>query len=150
MEILWSIPMEYEVVEVLPTSVLKLAGIRSGRRTLYVRTQKYGLVPVNFKKLRLRQLSLDPRCCVCGLTGTELILHRDSDGLFALKLYAITDQQELIEMTIDHWRPTSMGGKDRMANLLTMCSDCNQLKADGIFHSVQELREILKHVSLRP
>lgn len=149
MEILWSIPMEYEVVEVLPNSILKLAGIKSGRRILYLRTQKYGLVPINFKKLRLRQLCLDPRCCVCGSLGTELILHRDHEGRFALKLYAVRDQ-ELVEMTVDHWHPTSMGGRDRMSNLLTMCSDCNQLKADGIFHSVEELREILKHVSLRP
>lgn len=36
------------------------------------------------------------------------------------------------ELTIDHFRPASKGGKNSLANLVPACGSCNQRKADKL------------------
>lgn len=35
------------------------------------------------------------------------------------------------DLTIDHKKPLGRGGKNTMANMVTACESCNQVKADG-------------------
>lgn len=44
-------------------------------------------------------------------------------------------------MTVDHIRPFSQGGGERMSNLQLLCGHCNSLKGDG---TMAQLRTALK------
>lgn len=56
-------------------------------------------------------------------TKRELVHERDGDR--CLRCGATES------LTLDHVRPRSKGGSDRVANLQTLCQPCNNWKADN-------------------
>jgi hypothetical protein len=79
------------------------------------------------------------RVCVrCGKVGTIFLLQayriapylKQSEGMEKphFNLYHIDDAGHFHLMTQDHIHPRSKGGPDTLANLQTMCSDCNNQK----------------------
>ncbi len=80
----------------------------------------------------------DTTCVGCGLIGTHMVLQQklklnpDENNTRAhFNLYAIKDG-EWILFTKDHIFPKSKGGGNTLQNYVTMCYDCNQLKADQL------------------
>lgn len=53
----------------------------------------------------------------------------DRPTIWHLNLYALKDNKEVL-MTQDHIIPKSRGGSNRLSNLQTMCSKCNQKKGN--------------------
>jgi len=49
---------------------------------------------------------------------------------FACAFCGITETDAGGELTVDHFRPTTKGGDDRLENLLYCCQRCNQYKLD--------------------
>lgn len=70
-------------------------------------------------------------CCVsCGLQGSKFLLQQSPcDKSPHFNLYA-EENGELVLMTKDHVLPRSKGGKNNHDNYVTMCSVCNNLKAN--------------------
>ncbi len=71
------------------------------------------------------------KCIRCGIEGKYFYKERHRVDIgYHFNLYAINDKNEEILMTKDHIIPKSKGGKDRLDNFQTMCSICNEDKAD--------------------
>jgi 5-methylcytosine-specific restriction endonuclease McrA len=70
-------------------------------------------------------------CCVsCGLQGSKFLLQQNPcDESPHFNLYG-EENGELVLMTKDHILPKSKGGKNNHDNYVTMCTICNNLKAD--------------------
>lgn len=70
-------------------------------------------------------------CHGCGLEAAYFAKERDKalppDAPWHLNLYGIVMGKEVL-FTKDHIIPVSKGGKDKIVNLQTMCSTCNQEK----------------------
>lgn len=73
------------------------------------------------------------QCINCGIEGTIFVLETQNETTKPhLNLYAITPQNKHVLMTKDHHHPRSKGGTDTMENFNTMCSPCNNRKADTL------------------
>lgn len=71
------------------------------------------------------------KCVCCGLLGDRFVLQtqskiNDLDQLH-FNLYGI-ENDEYVLMTIDHRIPVSIGGKNNLSNIETMCNNCNWIK----------------------
>lgn len=92
------------------------------------------------------------RCVVCGLEGTKMILDLNpGDQSPHFNLYGEKDGR-LVLMTKDHIVPKSRGGPDALGNYQTMCSCCNNLKAnyDLTPQQVAELRMLFDNEDKLP
>lgn len=70
------------------------------------------------------------QCVSCGLRGSKFLLQQNPcDQSPHFNLYG-EENGELILMTKDHILPRSKGGKNNHDNYVTMCTICNNLKAD--------------------
>lgn len=73
------------------------------------------------------------RCVKCGIVGALFLLQIGAgDKRPHFNLYAISSNNRLILMTRDHIVPRSLGGANRLWNLQTMCTRCNNKKGDKI------------------
>lgn len=70
-------------------------------------------------------------CANCKLKGTFFALERDINNnmkdIYCFNLYGIKKGKEVI-FTIDHIKPKSKGGINKLENYQTMCYDCNTKK----------------------
>lgn len=86
---------------------------------------------------RLKCLIRSPKCVGCGLEGVMWMLQSHgplnpkNESRPHLNLYADTRGGWRL-MTQDHIFPKSKGGSNELVNLQTMCSACNQAKADKV------------------
>jgi hypothetical protein len=86
-------------------------------------------VKLNSKRLYVFKESLV--CYNCGIEGRFFVKEKNENDIsFHLNLYAIDDDGNEILMTKDHVIPKSRGGSNKLKNLKTMCSKCNQEKGD--------------------
>lgn len=84
-------------------------------------------------------------CVCCGKTITDVILvpHPQIPQSHKLKFVHVDGVTgEIVEFTVDHILPKSMGGAYNMHNLQTMCSDCNCAKSDDM--SEDEIKTVLR------
>ncbi len=83
-------------------------------------------------------------CKCCGIEGTIMLLELPSNGgkvcVPHFNLYA-EREGGLVQMTKDHIKPKSKGGKDHISNMQTMCARCNELKGNKP-GKLKRLREI--------
>ncbi len=90
---------------------------------------------VNLTSLRLRTfLARGVVCASCGLVGTHFRKERGSpvDERPHLNLYAAREGDVEVMMTADHVVPRSRGGANRIENMQTLCSPCNEQKGDAL------------------
>lgn len=120
----------YGVEEVLSSSFVR------GRFENRNRPQKkdWDGVQVNMDSLRYATFKrCGVKCCWCGIEGSFFLLQARPDerpGIGHFNLYALDRDKALVLMTKDHVIPKSKGGGDKAKNLVTMCCNCNFLKAD--------------------
>lgn len=87
---------------------------------------------IKIGKQRYKVFSNNHICVSCGLIGSKMIAEKQpSDHSPHLNLYAIDSNDNLVLMTQDHIQPKSIGGKDDLENLQTLCTICNNLKANS-------------------
>jgi len=90
---------------------------------------------VKMNSQRLRCFKQDGIICQhCKLEGQYFVLEKNSRGQEAswqLNLYGVRNGQEIF-LTKDHVLPKSLGGRDGMKNLQTLCYICNQKKGSNI------------------
>src|ERR1700723_598067 len=101
-------------------------------------TTPYGIFDVKMSSNRLECLRRNQTCMWCGKTGTFFRLEMEKVSDIAsrsasphLNLYHRSKRGALFLMTQDHLHPRSLGGKDDLSNLITMCDRCNQKKGNG-------------------
>lgn len=71
------------------------------------------------------------KCVQCGLEGTVFYLEKHkNDKHYHFNLYGYDTDGKEVMLTKDHVVPKSKGGKDVLENYQTMCSRCNEAKAD--------------------
>jgi len=95
---------------------------------------------ISLSRLRYRMFALKgTRCVKCGIEGTFLALERHKDAKekgkekkYHFNVYAIDSNGEEVMLTVDHIKPRSKGGTNKMKNLQPMCESCNVEKADSI------------------
>ena len=106
--------------------------------------------------LRLRTFKVSPKCVICELVGTKILLEKnENDGYPHFNLYGegmpsdifmshppTIAKSNLVLFTKDHIVPRSVGGKDDIANMQTMCVICNQLKKNSSLNNI--LMKILR------
>ncbi len=135
--------MELTVDEVCPLLGVEHQHNDKARVTFTTEDSAY-TVKVNSKRLQCFAKSIV--CAKCGIKGTVFRIETHASDRQAgsphLNLYAkknalgtgsisSTEDDDLVLMTKDHIIPKSKGGKDHLSNLQTMCSPCNEAKADG-------------------
>jgi hypothetical protein len=113
---------------------------------------------VKVGSIRLVLFKENPSCVCCGITGSVVLLQRNTEeenphfNFYAvendeIKGYSVLTKQIL--MTKDHIQPVSKGGSNDLKNLQTMCENCNGLKG-GWPITNEQLVEIKKlYLSLR-
>lgn len=93
---------------------------------------------------RYHLFNKSPNCISCGLKGVKFLLEQGIEQTPHFNLYGLENDQ-LILMTKDHTIPRSKGGKNQLDNYETMCSICNNLKADCeiTYAQIKELRDLV-------
>jgi hypothetical protein len=92
---------------------------------------------VNVSSLRLRTFATKgTTCCKCGLKATHFNLEMTQyDAMIGrpphFNLYGFDEDNEIVMLTQDHIIAKSNGGKDKLLNLQTMCSPCNNAKGSS-------------------
>lgn len=88
-------------------------------------------------------------CACCGLTGSKMALEQPDQHIGTNKahfnLYAVNDNGTLVLMTRDHIQPVSQGGTNRLSNLQTYCSPCNNLKSNRLISNKNLLKEVIEN-----
>ena len=102
------------------------------------------IVKMNSQRYFTFQKSMS--CAACGLAGTKFFLERfakDPKFVAHFNLYA-EEHGQFILLTKDHIVPKALGGKDYVSNYQTMCSVCNNFKADSnlTLEEIKNLRDI--------
>jgi len=72
------------------------------------------------------------KCVTCGIEGEYFALERCGGRGWHLNLYAIDESGKDVLMTRDHIVPRSISHDNSIDNMQTMCTFCNQDKADKI------------------
>ena len=93
-------------------------------------------IHVNLHSLRLRTFKKSIRCHECGIKGAFFALenfkyNKEHYENPHLNLYAYDEDGNEVLMKKDHIIPKSLGGKDRLDNMQTMCCICNGKKGNG-------------------
>lgn len=114
---------------------------RSDTREM-LQTSNYGEFDVVVKTNRLACFKRSPKCVSCHVTGqiwalqSHTPLGKRSEVSHELRphlnLYGLNRRDQMVLMTQDHIYPRSKGGSSDLTNLQTMCTNCNQAKADKI------------------
>lgn len=133
-----SVIAEFTPEEVFPY----VTDSKEGKRKEYKVGENLYSVRMNSKRYFVFKES--PVCVSCGLKGEKFLLEQHPEDLSPhFNFYAVENGQ-LVLMTKDHVVPKSKGGKDKIDNFVTMCSICNNLKADYELHpqQVAELRKL--------
>ena len=91
---------------------------------------------------RLGAFKRDLICVGCGLVGSRFYIERSGNfGSIShgwhLNLYAVRKSGSHALMTRDHIMPTSRGGKNRLTNCQTMCTNCNHAKGDSVPEGIE-------------
>jgi hypothetical protein len=98
-------------------------------------------VPCHTNGLRLFTFKTKGLTCVtCKITGTFFAIERSKQGPlktekseaprpYHLNLYAVGEDGRDVLMTHDHILARCLGGKDKIENTQTMCTDCNSEKS---------------------
>jgi len=88
----------------------------------------------NYTSQRLRLFKEKGLTCVtCGIEGSVYIFETHNlETVPHLNLYALNGDNKLVLMTKDHIQPKSKGGANAHENYATMCSPCNEAKADKL------------------
>lgn len=110
---------------------------------------KYGNEIFNIGSTRLMTFYYSGTDCkMCGLKGKFYSLdNRDGSDKKHLNLIGINDKGEEVMLTSDHIIPKSKGGSDDISNRQTLCSCCNELKADKLEEELdKELNMLYKHI----
>jgi hypothetical protein len=91
---------------------------------------------VTDKRIKLRRAHILNKIgyqCVhsgCELRDFHFGLGIDKGGGLHLDLYGYDQDDELVMVTIDHKKPKSKGGKDKISNYEPMCKPHNEMKAN--------------------
>ena len=103
---------------------------------------------VRMNSLRYQTFRANQSCVACGIQGNIFLLEISPPATRPHFNFYHRDGNRLILMTKDHIIPRSLGGSEKLSNLQTMCSTCNNLKDCYDFSSEQlaELREIYQTV----
>jgi len=129
--------------EVLPFCINPWENGRSKRKTNPENRRnykdKYGTIwKVQMVSHRYWLFHNNPSCVACGRTGSIMVLerqwtHRGKPNTKAphFNFYAVEKDDSWMLMTKDHITPIAAGGKNWLENYQTMCSECNELKADA-------------------
>lgn len=106
-----------------------LPHIGSGKRL------KFGTARVGVSSLRLIVFKRDNCTCMkCGRVGNIFVIERHhKQDEYHLNLYYETTKGDLILMTKDHIIPVSVGGRNLLHNLQTMCCVCNTKKGHSCY-----------------
>jgi 5-methylcytosine-specific restriction endonuclease McrA len=113
---------------------------------LIINTQE-GDIHVKQGTNRLICLVNNPNCVCCGARGQFFLLEENSEHNGGhINLYAEDENYELLLLTIDHIVPKSHGGSNDLSNLQTMCSVCNNHKAN-MHLSLEELRDYISAIN---
>jgi 5-methylcytosine-specific restriction endonuclease McrA len=140
-------PKRNAIKEIKPATMFRWMEEGHTRKQVKINGKIYD-VKLNSDRYKLFRKNLS--CVACGLKGTKFILEiqpqiNNQDSAH-FNLYA-EEEGHLVLMTKDHIVPKSYGGPDKLENLQTYCSTCNQLK--GSFplsnDSVYILRQIFKN-----
>ena len=105
------------------------------RSTTYLRKNERVILcgyPVKISTLKLQTFKKSIVCARCGRKGNVFKLETRAGENPHLNLYHSTIEAGEILMTRDHIIPLCRNGPDNLANLQTMCSPCNTMKADRI------------------
>lgn len=82
----------------------------------------------NVSSLRLKCFFVHgTSCSSCGLDASFFAFETNSATNPHLNMYGVKDGQEVL-FTQDHTLARSLGGKDHISNLTTMCNPCNAAK----------------------
>lgn len=108
------------------------------------RNKLYAGHMVKMTSLRYQTFSKSIRCACCGTEGTVFLLELPNNGGKICRphfnLYA-EREGKLVQMTKDHIKPKSCGGKDHIGNMQTLCACYNELKGNKAT-KLKRLREI--------
>jgi hypothetical protein len=91
------------------------------------------LYPQRFTEGTSKRLKIFNRigrtCVCCGIIATKIKKYKDrrNDQYF----WSICTDDN-IEMTVDHIKPKSLGGKNTIENYQPMCEPCNTKKGNGL------------------
>ena len=116
--------------EVLP----KIRFDEKGRYSRKVREDFAG-ISCKVSSLRLHTFQAKGCTCVeCGLEASYFAIERNlNNSTSQLELYGVIDHDgdyEEVMFTKDHIQPKSLGGKDHIDNMQTMCIKCNVAKGN--------------------
>lgn len=87
---------------------------------------------VKVDTLRLQVFKRSQTCVCCGMQATHFALEKHPTHetvRYHLNMYGMEGGKEIL-FTKDHLKPKAKGGTDTLDNLETMCTICNNLKAD--------------------
>ena len=136
---------EFNPEEVLPLLCTKYPDFKRRKAKRAFKSPDGITYLVKMDSLRYHTFLQSRICVCCGIEGTKLMLDRqphDHDGgnTTHFNLYAVMDDGSLLLMTKDHKMASAKGGRNRLRNLQTMCTLCNNQKSDREI-TIQELRE---------
>lgn len=117
--------------------IVRLTPLTRGDDRVWLTVADGTQYPIALSSVRMQCLRRDPTCVACGRTGLLWVLQDERThlpGRFKpnLNLYAVDDDDQLILMTRDHVIPRCRGGSWELDNAQTMCSPCNNDKADSL------------------
>lgn len=91
---------------------------------------------VKMWSLRYKTFKNSLSCVSCGIKGKYFALERAKENnnseRYHFNLYAKLDNGDEVLMTKDHIDPKSLGGKDEIKNMQTMCKVCNEIKMNRV------------------
>lgn len=125
--------------EVSVKEVFPYVGKSLPPRTYTVGGKSYSL---RLTSLRYEVLRNSQSCAACGIVGAVLLLDRNpQDKSPHFNLYHQKTDGSLILMTKDHILPKSLGGKDHINNMRTMCMPCNVWRANDASLTLEDIRQ---------
>jgi 5-methylcytosine-specific restriction endonuclease McrA len=91
----------------------------------------------NFKKLK-NFSKIGTECKFCARKGKFLVYILENKN----NNYWIVCDKNFVPITIDHIKPKSKGGSNKVDNLQPLCYYCNQLKSDKINENLVTIKKI--------
>lgn len=89
---------------------------------------------VNLRKNKFLCLRKNPRCVCCGTELSFFIMRKTRDNQAMMESCGVSDNGDIVLMTMDHIIPVSVSKKNRrsggVSQTQTMCETCNNLKSN--------------------